>query len=305
MKILISVSLLVLANIASAKSLNPRRVSTDSNWIMHMDFDSMRKSEIGIFIEESCNKIPRIQEKLDRVKDKYGIDLKKVSSFTMFGSGEKHKAIGIMEGGVNSENVAKFADSQDFISKNKIGKHEVYSVNKGRHPMAYASLKKGKLVVGPDANYVTEGIALARGKAKGYDGHPLLSKISKVSANPGFLVFADLNGVSEDVDIDYHAKLNKMTEFMNAFGMSINEHLGGLTITGIIDAKSEESSQQIENMIRGGYAMMKMSLPKDQRIESMVRGFSIKRDKSTLHVVMDLSVDAIIDRLEKEADKAI
>ena len=88
-------------------------------------------------------------------------------------------------------------------------------------------------------------------------------------------------------------------------GVSINEHLGGLTITGIIDAKSEESSQQIENMIRGGYAMMKMSLPKDQKIESMVRGFSIKRDKSTLHVIMDLSVDAIIDRLEKEADKAI
>ena len=130
MKILIFVSLLVFVNMASAKSLNPQRVSTDSNWIMHMDFDSMRESEIGIFIEESCNKIPRIQEKLDWVKDKYGIDLQKVSSFTMFGSGEKHKAIGIMDGGVNSEHVAKFADSQDFISRNKIGKHEVYSVNK-------------------------------------------------------------------------------------------------------------------------------------------------------------------------------
>ena len=137
----------------------------------------MRESEIGIFVEESYNKIPGVQEKLDWVKDKYGIDLQKVSSFTMFGSGEKHKAIGIMDGGVNSENVAKFADSQDFISRNKIGKHEVYSVNKGRHPMAYASLKKGKLVVGPDANYVTEGIALARGKAKGYGGHSLLRKL--------------------------------------------------------------------------------------------------------------------------------
>ena len=127
MKFLILVSLLSAVTWTCAKSLNPQRVSTDSNWIMHMDFDSMRESEIGIFIEESCNKIPRIQEKLDWVKDKYGIDLQKVSSFTMFGSGEKHKAIGIMEGGVNSENVAKFADSQDFISRNKIGKHEVYS----------------------------------------------------------------------------------------------------------------------------------------------------------------------------------
>ena len=270
---------------------------------MHLDFDSMRESEIGIFVEESYNKIPGVQEKLDWVKNNYGIDMQKVSNFTMFGSGEKHKAIGIMEGGVNSENVAKFADSQDFISKNKIGKYEVFSLNKGRHPMAYAPLKKGKLIVGPDANYVSEGIALARGKAEGYGGHSLLRKLLKKSLSPGFMVFADLNGISEDIDMDHRAK--RMTEVMNAFGMSINEHLGCLKLSGIIEAKSEKSSEQIENMIRGGYAMMKMSLPKDQNIDSMIRDFSIQRNDSTLHIDLEISVDAIIDRLKKEAEKAI
>ena len=263
----------------------------------------MRESEIGIFVEESYNKIPGVQEKLDWVKSNYGIDMQKVSNFTMFGSGEKHKAIGIMEGGVNSENVAKFADSQDFISKNKIGKYEVFSLNKGRHPMAYAPLKKGKLIVGPDANYVSDGIALARGKAEGYGGHSLLRKLLKKSLSPGFMVFADLNGISEDIDMDHRAK--RMTEVMNAFGMSINEHLGCLKLSGIIEAKSEKSSEQIENMIRGGYAMMKMSLPKDQNIDSMIRDFSIQRNDSTLHIDLEISVDAIIDRLKKEAEKAI
>ena len=270
---------------------------------MHLDFDSMRESEIGIFVEESYNKIPGVQEKLDWVKNNYGIDMQKVSNFTIFGSGEKHKAIGIMEGGVNSENVAKFADSQDFISKNKIGKYEVFSLNKGRHPMAYAPLKKGKLIVGPDANYVSEGIALARGKAEGYGGHSLLRKLLKKSLSPGFMVFADLNGISEDIDMDHRAK--RMTEVMNAFGMSINEHLGCLKLSGIIEAKSEKSSEQIENMIRGGYAMMKMSFPKDQNIDSMIRDFSIQRNDSILHIDLEISVDAIIDRLKKEAEKAI
>ncbi|MEC7801562.1 MAG: hypothetical protein VX467_00140 [Verrucomicrobiota bacterium] len=278
-------------------------MSSTSNWIMHLDFDSMRESEIGIFVEESYNKIPGVQEKLDWVKNNYGIDMQKVSNFTMFGSGEKHKAIGIMEGGVNSENVAKFADSQDFISKNKIGKYEVFSLNKGRHPMAYAPLKKGKLIVGPDDNYVSEGIALARGKAEGYGGHSLLRKLLKKSLSPGFMVFADLNGISEDIDMDHRAK--RMTEVMNAFGMSINEHLGCLKLSGIIEAKSEKSSEQIENMIRGGYAMMKMSFPKDQNIDSMIRDFSIQRNDSTLHIDLEISVDAIIDRLKKEAEKAI
>ena len=76
-----------------------------------------------------------------------------------------------------------------------------------------------------------------------------------------------------------------MTEVMNAFGMSINEHLGCLKLSGIIEAKSEKSSEQIENMIRGGYAMMKMSLPQDQNIDSMIRDFSIQRNDSTLHLI--------------------
>jgi hypothetical protein len=169
--------------------------------------------------------------------------------------------------------------------------------------MAYAPLKKGKLIVGPDANYVSDGIALARGKAEGYGGHSLLRKLLKKSLSPGFMVFADLNGISEDIDMDHRAK--RMTEVMNAFGMSINEHLGCLKLSGIIEAKSEKSSEQIENMIRGGYAMMKMSLPKDQNIDSMIRDFSIQRNDSTLHIDLEISVDAIIDRLKKEAEKAI
>lgn len=303
MKTIISILSLILTFSLGAKTFDPNKVSSTSNWIMHLDFDSMRESEIGIFVEESYNKIPGVQEKLDWVKNNYGIDMQKVSNFTMFGSGEKHKAIGIMEGGVNSENVTKFADSQDFISKNKIGKYEVFSLNKGRHPMAYAPLKKGKLIVGPDANYVSEGIALARGKAEGYGGHSLLRKLLKKSLSPGFMVFADLNGISEDIDMDHRAK--RMTEVMNAFGMSINEHLGCLKLSGIIEAKSEKSSEQIENMIRGGYAMMKMSLPKDQNIDSMIRDFSIQRNDSILHIELEISVDAIIDRLKKEAEKAI
>ena len=303
MKTIISILSLILTFSLGAKTFDPNKVSSTSNWIMHLDFDSMRESEIGIFVEESYNKIPGVQEKLDWVKNNYGIDMQKVSNFTIFGSGEKHKAIGIMEGGVNSENVAKFADSQDFISKNKIGKYEVFSLNKGRHPMAYAPLKKGKLIVGPDANYVSDGIALARGKAEGYGGHSLLRKLLKKSLSPGFMVFADLNGISEDIDMDHRAK--RMTEVMNAFGMSINEHLGCLKLSGIIEAKSEKSSEQIENMIRGGYAMMKMSFPKDQNIDSMIRDFSIQRNDSTLHIDLEISVDAIIDRLKKEAEKAI
>ena len=60
--------------------------------------------------------------------------------------------------------------------------------------MAYAPLKKGKLIVGPDANYVSEGIALARGKAEGYGGHSLLRKLLKKSLSPALWFLLILMG---------------------------------------------------------------------------------------------------------------
>ena len=43
---------------ASAKPLDLSKVSRNANWLMHMDFDAMRNSDVGVFMRESMEKIP-------------------------------------------------------------------------------------------------------------------------------------------------------------------------------------------------------------------------------------------------------
>ena len=164
MKIFLPFTVLLFGTVINAKQLDLGKVSDGSNWIMHMDFESMRSSEIGVFIEDAYENIPEVQSKIMKVQEKYGLDLMNTSSLSMFGSGEKHKGIGILEGGVDASIVNRFAQSKDSIESSRMGKNILFSSQRGRRPMAFTALKNGKMIFGPDQDYVSEGIFWPREK---------------------------------------------------------------------------------------------------------------------------------------------
>ena len=59
-----------LSSPRSEATRHKKIVSEDSNWIMHLDFESMRSSEIGTFMEDSLEKIPEMDKKMKDVQDK-------------------------------------------------------------------------------------------------------------------------------------------------------------------------------------------------------------------------------------------
>ena len=71
MKYLFVLASLSLAFSINAKPLNLAKVSESSNWIMHMDFESMRSSEIGVFLEDSLEKVPEMDEKRKELQKKF------------------------------------------------------------------------------------------------------------------------------------------------------------------------------------------------------------------------------------------
>ena len=121
-------SFLLLTTLSIAISLNGKqldmgKISQDANWLVHMDFQSMRSSAIGTFIEESYQNISEVERKINEVQKKYGLNLMKTENLTMFGDGERHKGIGILEGGVDASIVNRFAQSKETIEASKMGKN--------------------------------------------------------------------------------------------------------------------------------------------------------------------------------------
>lgn len=287
---------------ADSKPLDLSKVSKDANWVIHMDFESMRDSEVGSFMLDYMEEVPEAVDRMEHMKRKYGVDMKTFSYLTMSGTGEKHKGIAIMKGGIDPKALTQFADSQDSLDVSQIGKQKVYSANRGRHSMAFAILKKGFVVGGPDDLYVSEGIQLAKSKTSKYDGHPLLDVLQKQIKNPGFLFFADVKNGSKMHDI--HPRAKAMIENVRSAGIVIGDDAGSLGLTAVIETTSEETCQQVEAMVRGGMAMVDLKKASDKRIEKFILGHSIKRKGNTLWINIDFSMEAIVEHMEKEMKKS-
>lgn len=303
MKTFLLVTAWTLAISLSAKQLDLKKVSDGSNWIMHMDFESMRSSEIGSFLEDSLEKIPEMEEKMRGLQKKFGVDLMGVSNLTLFGTGEKHKGIGILEGGVDASIVTEVTRTREYIQESKVGKKTIFSTDKGRRPIAFSVLKKGKIVFGPDCDYVSEGIQIANGKGSGLSSHPILESLNGVLETPGFLFFANVKGVKETTELDPWARM--MADKIESCGMVIGDDDGGLKMIGLIETHSLESSEPMENMIRGGLAMMEMKAKDNKRMEGSFEGYEVIREGRTIRIEIKISNSFIIERVEKEMKKAV
>jgi len=303
MKIFNIISALCFCVSIHAEQLDLKKVSDGSNWIMHMDFESMRSSEIGSFLEDSLEKIPEMEEKMRGLQKKFGVDLMGVSNLTLFGTGEKHKGIGILEGGVDASIVTEVTRTREYIQESKVGKKTIFSTDKGRRPMAFSVLKKGKIVFGPDCDYVSEGIQIANGKGSGSSSHPILESLNDVLETPGFLFFANVKGVKETTDLDPWARM--MTDKIESCGMVIGDDDGGLKMIGLIETHSLESSEPMENMIRGGLAMMEMKAKDNKRMKGLFEGYEVIREGRTIRIEIKISNSFVIERVEKEMKKAV
>jgi hypothetical protein len=303
MKYFLFASVFFLVSQINAKQLDLGKVSDGSNWIMHMDFESMRSSEIGSYLEDSLGKIPEMEEKMRGLYEKFGVDLMGVSNLTLFGTGERHKGIGILEGGVNVSVVTEVTRTREYIQESKVGKKTIFSTDKGRRPMAFSVLKKGKIVFGPDRDYVTEGIQIANGKGRGSSSHPILESLNNLMETPGILFFADVKGAKETAELDQWAMM--MADKIESCGMVIGDHDSGLKMIGIIETNSLESSEPMENMIRGGLAMMEMKAKDNKRMEGLLEDYQVTREGRTIRIVVEVSNSFIIERIKKEMKKAV
>ena len=168
--------------------------------------------------------------------------------------------------------------------------------------MAFAALKKGVFVGGPDSDYVSEGIMLSKGKGASYKGHPILDVLTDSIEDPGFVFFADVKGAVKNNEIDQRAM--HMLEKVKAGGMAIGEDKGLIQLIAVVETTSEETCKQVEAMIRGGMALVDMRKAQDKRLERFMQGHSIKREGKMIWIQMKFSSEEVIDQLKKEMRKA-
>ena len=95
-----------------------------------------------------------------------------------------------------------------------------------------------------------------------------------------------------------------MTDKVKVGGIVIGEASGAIRITAVVETINEETSVQMEAMFRGGLAMIDLRKSSDKRLAEVLENYSVRRKANMIWVEIDLSVDAIMEHIQKEMRKS-
>ena len=143
---------------------------------------------------------------------------------------------------------------------------------------------------------------LSKGKAESYKGHPILDALTDSIEDPGFVVFADVQGAVKNNEIE--ARMMPMLQKVKAGGMAIGDENGIIRVIAVMETTSEETCKQVEAMINGGMAMLEMKKAQDKRLERfMQRALDQARGKM-IWIEMKLSSEVLMDHPRKGDEEA-
>ena len=145
----------------SAAPLELDNVSAQANWMIHVDFEGLLKTEVGQFLLAEIKKQPNAQRQLAGIKAAFGVDIEGLGNLTAFGRGENEKGIAIASGGFNAKQLEGFIALNEKIETSTHAGKTIYSENK----KAFAIIDEDAIVAGTGADYVKHGIDVVDGKA--------------------------------------------------------------------------------------------------------------------------------------------
>ncbi|MBL62889.1 MAG: hypothetical protein CMI30_05710 [Opitutae bacterium] len=301
-------SMIALASIAltgpsMAKPLDLSQVADDANWLMHVDFDSARKSKIGSFIMDKIDGNSEAADRMDELQETFGVNPEGFSSLTMFGTGEIEKGIAIMTGGMDLEKLVEFAQLNENLQTTQKGKFAIHSLNEGRHSMAFTTMKGNVIIGGSDADDVAHGIKLVKGKADSRAPIGLLGELREIIPNPGVIGYVDVAKAAKFHDLD--KGVAAMVEKAHSAGMVMGEADGELKMAVILKTAGDDTAKQLEEMVNGALAMAELSMESNPKLANIWESQKVERAGNVLTVQIGLSIRAIKKGIEKEMDKNI
>ena len=102
-----------------------------SNWVISFNVEKFHESRMGKFIMGKMSEDPNVNQKMQGLKNAFGVDLLKIREISAFGSGEKDKGTALISGGINSKQLEGFASLNDKAEIDKVGNKKTYTFKKG------------------------------------------------------------------------------------------------------------------------------------------------------------------------------
>ncbi|SVE54010.1 uncharacterized protein METZ01_LOCUS506864, partial [marine metagenome] len=230
--------------------LDLRQVSAQANWVVHVDFEGVLKTDVGKFLLAEIKKDPKAQRQLAGIKAAFGVDIEGLGNFTAYGRGEKEKGIAIASGGFNPKQLEGFVSLNEKIETSTYGGKTIYAENKN----AFAIVDENTVVAGSGNAFVKHGLDVLAGKQPSMKTNDILNELAKAIPSPVAVAIADLNSIAE-FNPPKKAPEAAILKKASSLGLAVGEVDGQVRVAAVLKAADETTAGHLENVLRGGASL--------------------------------------------------
>ena len=292
--------LALLAAVGQAAPLNSKNVAADAKWVVHIDVDAVRDSQVVKKAFETCPKLKDSGKHFDMIRGISGVDLRKdVHGITLYGRDvEKPHGVAIVFATVNQKLLLGLAAKIGDHKATKHGSIEIHSwtIKHGSktHTLAAASFKPDVLVFADSVDGVAAAIDVLDGKSAGITDakSPLGMRVK-----PGTILLARAIAIRPDT----RCPVLKQAE---SFRIALGEHDGKSFYRAQLVMKSPEAAAQVKAVNDGFQAAVSLHCGDDADVMKLVKGLKASVKDNTVRIRWDASADDVWNMAQKLAKKA-
>jgi hypothetical protein len=283
------------ATLISAKDY---KITQNANWMMTLNGEAFHQSRMGKFIMGKINEAPNLHQKMQGLKNAFGVDLMGIREVYAFGTGEKDQGTAFLHGGINSKQLEGFASLNDKVEIDEYENTKTYKFQKG----TLGILSKDSVVVASNKDLLKESLKVKSGDKKNAL-HTFLDSIEK-KQEPIISIGANLLKVSKlekKIKPEQEIILKKFKNMV----IFLDETEDHIKISSFLQATKSETANHLENIFRSWPSLLALVKGANKELDEVMQNveFSVTRDGKTVGITTLVSHAFFESKVEEELEK--
>jgi hypothetical protein len=275
-RVLAGLLLLTLTQPGLADGLHPGQVSADAKWVIHVDFDAARQSQIGKAIHARLMKELRVQRALTKMQDGFGFDpTKDLHSATFYDNRfSAHRSVAIIElANVDRDRlVARLKKDKPGHTTTEHAGHTIYTWTEaeGRrheHQVNGSFFGDRHMVFSREADKLSAALDVLDGKANSLPRESPLG----VDATSGAVLVARAVGMAGQKTPFRSSVIQDARQLSLTFGEVDDD----VIMQAMLVADSGETAARLRAMIEGLFALAQIQAGDDPLAKKVMDGLNL------------------------------
>lgn len=280
-------------------------VAADAKWVLHLDLDAFRTTQIGgaILLGKAQRDIDKARADLKTYLD-FDLDWTQIHSLTAYGTAfEPHpprEGVLLVQTDLDVQKALETAIAKQ--TEADVETHNVKRVEDNGVPMynirdeVFAALPPGKpIVLAKTAESARKGLAVLNAQTPTLAGSSAFNDFPPVP--PSFVFLGMAQGFADQAPLPPQAKVLQMTE---SGSLVLGETGNQVFVTVSLKPKSADVARQMQQVLQGLLALAALGQVENQDLQQLVQGTRVDATDRLVTVQIQIPIQAVLQKIEEK-----